>query len=229
MIIGTSNGFKEMIQDRIVADYSVDEVNNFLYIWDNTFIALESEGVNSLGFEESYNHFAVGNAGWSGLGYASAGVGKDLSMLDDTYYLHFAMKGNDIIKHNNHTIGVGSSQFVIGNSTTGPVMLGDYKRDGLWYNFDIPFSVIRSLAGDPFADEGGEEAFLGNVFSVLSGGDTGAELQFDNVFFYKNDSIDITLPDVDEGTELGRYGTLSLDEQGMSTFDFDDSSDSHWR
>lgn len=216
VIIGTGNGFKEMVQDKIVADYSVDEVHNFLYVWDNTYIALESEGVNSLGFEESYNHYAVGNIGWSGLGYASQGTGKDLSMLDDTYYLHFAMKGNDIIKHNNHTIGVGSSQFVIGNSTTGPVMLGDYKRDGLWYNFDIPFSVIRSLAGNPFADEGGEQAFLGNVFSVLSGGDTGAELQFDNVFFYKRHS-DSDLPGFDP--ELGQYGSKSLDENGEPTFD----------
>ncbi|MBR1882307.1 MAG: dockerin type I repeat-containing protein, partial [Muribaculaceae bacterium] len=216
VIIGASNGFKEMVQDEIVADYSVDEVNNFLYIWENTFTALPSEGVNSFGFDEGYNHYAVGNAGWSGLGYASQNVGKDLSMLDDTYYLHFAMKGNDIIKHNNHTVGVGSAQFVIGNSTTGPVMLGDYKRDNAWYNFDIPFSVICSLAGNPFAGEGGEQAFLGNVFSVLSGGDRGAELQFDNVFFYKRHS-DSGQPGFDP--ELGQYGSKSLDENGQPTFD----------
>ena len=223
VIIGASNGFKEMVQDNIVADYSVDEVKNFLYIWENTFVAMPSEGVNSFGFEESYNRYQVGTVGWSGLGYASTGgAGKDLSMLDDTYYLHFAMKGNDIIKHNNHTIGVGSAEFVIGNSTTGPVMLGDYKRDGRWYNFDIPYSVIRSLAGNPFAAEGGPEAFMGNVFSVLSGGDTGAELQFDNVFFYKRHS-DSEQPGFDP--ELGQYGSKSLDENGDPTFDLDAHKD----
>ena len=218
VIVGASNGVKDLLQGRIRADYSVDDVNNFLWIWNGTYTNVESQGVNSFGLDEPYNSYTVGSAGWSGLGYASQGQGKDLSMLDENgYYLHFAMKCDDIIKHTCHTVTVGASQFVIGNATDAPVMLGDYKRDGKWYNFDIPFSVISSLSGIPFAGEGGSNAFLGNVIAFASGGDMGATLQFDNVFFYKKHSdAGNPLPDYDK--ELGCYGSKSIDAAGEPTF-----------
>ena len=219
VIIGASQGvIDQMGQDNIRADYSVDDVNNFLYVWENTYHSEPSEGVNSFGLEEPYNHFVVNSVGWSGLGYASQIRGKNLSMLvdEDGYILHFAMKGDDILRHANHTIGIGSAQFVIGNATTGPVMFGDYRRDGEWYSFDIPFSVIKQMNGNPFTAEGGTSNFLGNVFYVLSGGATGTELQFDNVFFYKSHSQggDSTID-----PELGQYGSKALDENGQPTFD----------
>ncbi|MBO4871389.1 MAG: family 16 glycosylhydrolase [Muribaculaceae bacterium] len=226
VVIGASQGAIDNMQNNILANYSVDDVKHFLYIWENTYNTVESEGVNSLGLNEEYNHYTVGTAGWSGLGYASntgTGRGKDLSMLDNTYYLHFAMKGNDIIRHTNHTIGVGAAQFIIGNSTTAPVILGDFKRDGQWYNFDIPFSEFIMLAGDPFAADGGAADYQGNVISFLSGGNNGAELQFDNIFFYKRHSDDGNTPQYD--TELGKYGSKSLDDDGKPTFDLSAHTD----
>ena len=65
-------------------------------------------------------------------------------------------------------------------------VLGDYKRDGRWCSFDIPVKMLKAIASPLFADaDGGAKAFIGNVFAVLSGGITGTELQFDNIFFYK--------------------------------------------
>ena len=217
VVIGASQGVMDQMGDRIRANYSVDEVTHWLYVWEETYEALPTEGVNSFGLDESWNRFAVTNKGWSGLGYAGTGTGKDLSMLDDSYYLHFAMRGTDLLRHTNHTVGVGSAQFVIGNSTSGPVMLGDYKRDGEWYSFDIPFPVLLEMAGNPFSGDGGNTAYRGNVLSFLSGGNEGAELQFDNVFFYRRHSDEGQQPTYDP--ELGRYGSKALDENGHPTFD----------
>lgn len=221
VIIGASNGvIEQMGADNIKADYSVDDVTHFLYVWDGTYEALPSDSVNSFGLNEKWNHYAVTNAGWSGLGYAAKAPGKDLSMLDGTYYLHFAMKGSDILRHTNYTISVGDASFVIGNNTTGPVMLGDFKRNGEWYSFDIPFSELISLAGDPFGET--VENYLGNVFAVLSGGVAGTELSFDNVFFYRKHS-DEGGPEID--TVLGKYGSKALDEDGKPTFDLSKHND----
>ena len=223
VVIGASSGVMAQMGNNIVANYSVDGENNFLWVWEGTYAAQETSGVNSFGLDEPWNAWAVTNVGWSGLGYASpAGHGKDLSMLDNSYYLHFAMKGDDVLQHTSHTIQVGSASFVVGNTTSGPVIIGDYKRDGNWYSFDIPFSEIKSLAGNPFAGDGGVEAFLGNVFAVLSGGVQGTLLQFDNVFFYKKLS-DSEQPPVDD--VLGEYGSAALDENGNPTFDIDANKD----
>ncbi|MBQ4007339.1 MAG: family 16 glycosylhydrolase [Muribaculaceae bacterium] len=222
VIIGASSGVMEQMGDNIVADYSVDNVTNHLYIWEGTYTPVATSGVNSFGLNEGWSSFVVNGAGWSGLGYASTAPGKDLSMLDDSYYLHFAMRGTDNILHTSHTIWVDAAQFVIGNTTSGPVMLGDFRRDGDWYSFDIPFSVLKSLGGDLFTADGGVENFRGNVFAVLSGGAQGAELQFDNVFFYKKHS-DTDQPEIDP--VLGQYGSKALDANNKPTFDINANGD----
>ncbi|MBR5102851.1 MAG: glycoside hydrolase family 16 protein, partial [Muribaculaceae bacterium] len=222
VVIGASNGvIDQMGQDNIVANYSVDDVNNYLYVWEETYEPRATEGVNSFGLEEKWNSYVVLNKGWSGLGYASTNAagtakGKDLSMLDDSYYLHFAMRGTDLIRHTSHTVGVGASQFIIGNTTNAAAMLGDFKRDGQWYSFDIPFSEILMSGGNPFTEDGGVNAYQGNVISFLSGGTPGVELQFDNIFFYKKHSDSGHTIDYDP--ELGRYGYKALDDEGNPVF-----------
>ena len=224
VLIGTSTGVTDAMTGKIKANYNVDDTDNFLWIWEKTYNALTSTGVNSFGFQEAYQSFTVGTVGWSGMGFASTGhKGKDLSMLDNSYYLHFAMKGNDIVRHACHTVGVGAAQFVIGNSSTGTTVLGDYKRDGEWYYFDIPYRVIKSLYGDPFTADGGVKAYTGNVVSFLSGGAQGAQLQFDNIFFYKKHSDDGKVDTTDN--VLGRYGSKSLDRDGKPTFDLSKGKD----
>lgn len=229
VVIGASKGVIDQMGNKILADYSVDDVNNYLYIWEDTYDSQETQGVNSFGLDEPWNSFVVKSKGWSGLGYASTNAagtaqGKDLSMLDDSYYLHQAMRGTDLLRHTSHTVGVGAAQFVIGNTTSGPVMLGDFKRDGDWYSFDIPFSVLQSLSGNPFLIDGGKKAYRGNVISFLSGGSRGAELEFDNIFFYKRHSDDNQNPPTHD-KDLGRYGYKALDEEGNPVFDLQAHTD----
>ena len=226
VLIGTSQGVKEIMTGlgkNIAADYNVDDVNNFFYVWENTYREGSAEGLNSFGLAEEYQSLEVGTVGWSGAGFASTGGrAKDLSMINDEYVLHFAMKGNDITAHRKQTVMVGNTQFVIGRADGTDPSLGDYPRDGKWYYFDIPVKVLRSLKDPVFTNA---SSYLDNVVAFLSGGFGGAKLQFDNVFFYRSLVPVQDIPNTDTTTEIGRYASKSLDADGNSTFDFENSYD----
>lgn len=223
VIISASTGVMEQMgAEKIKADYSVDNTKQHLYIWDNTYTPSAGTGVNSFGLNEAYSVYTVNtNTTWSGLGFAGV---KDLSMLDDSYYLHFSVKGDDALLHSSHAFGVGDARFTIGNNPVdGSMIVGDYKRDGEWYSFDIPFRLIKKMAGIVFPDkDGGAAAYSQNAFCALSGGNAGTKLTFDNVFFYKKQGGSET-PDVD--ATLGEFGSKSLNAENQSTFDIASGSD----
>lgn len=217
VLISTSQGFNDQLTGKNVTDYNVDEVNNFFYIWSDTYNPGSSKGVNSFGFAETYTTLEVGTVGWSGAGFASANKGKDLSMLaDDDYVLHFSMKGADKSSHRSHTITVGNVAFTIGQPGGETPALGDYPRDGQWYSFDIPLKVLRNL-GDPLFTDATN--FLSNVVAFSSGSFGGTRLQFDNIFFYRSKKPIVDLPSTDDTTDTGRYASKSV-ENGQPTFDF---------
>ena len=223
VIISASTGvMQQMGAEKIKADYSVDNTKQHLYIWNgNTYTPSAGTGVNSFGLNEEYTVYTVANVGWSGLGFAGV---KDLSMLDDSYYLHFSVKGDDALLHASHAFGVGEARFTLGNAPLdGNMILGDFKRDGEWYSFDIPFSKLKKMAGTVFLDkDGGAAAYRENAFCTLSGGNAGTKLIFDNVFFYKKQGGSET-PDVD--ATLGEFGSKSLNAEKQSTFDIASGSD----
>lgn len=223
VIISASTGVMEQMgAEKIKADYSVDNTKQHLYIWNgNTYTPSAGTGVNSFGLNEEYTVYTVANVGWSGLGFAGV---KDLSMLDDSYYLHFSVKGDDALLHASHAFGVGEARFTLGNAPLdGNMILGDFKRDGEWYSFDIPFSQLKKMAGTVFLDkDGGAAAYRENAFCALSGGNEGTKLIFDNVFFYKKQGGSET-PDVD--ATLGEFGSKSLNAEKQSTFDIASGSD----
>jgi hypothetical protein len=201
---------KEAMASKVKADYTVDDTKNFLYVWSNTYTGHETSGINSFGQAEGWLDFTVNSVGWSGLGFASSkGNGKNLSMLDDSYILHFAIQGTDASAHASHAIGIGTAKFTIGSSAfvdngTSYKVLGDYTRDGEWYSFDIPFSVLKKLStvdatGIFETSNGGATAYVSNVFWALSGGVTGTELQLDGIFFYRNSTTAIN--DVTSGND----------------------------
>lgn len=219
VLIGTSFGVTNGFSGKTTADYNVDDVKHFLYIWENTYNAQSSTGVNSFGFNESYNHYTVGSVGWSGLGYASnISGGKDLSMIDDDYVFHIGFRGTSTDGHVSHKVIVGNASFTVGNtSIEGSPIIGDFKRDGSWTYFDVPVTVLKSLAGGELFDNAAN--YEGNVVAILSGGSQGADLEFDNVFFYKNPNVKKGVPTEDNTTKIGQYATKAL-EGGQSTFDF---------
>lgn len=221
VLISTSEGVTGHLlsQNAVKADYRVDNTKNFLYIWENTYVPdVTADRTNSFGWDEGYNRFAVTTVGWSGLGFASAkGNGKDLSMIDDSYWLHFAMKADDQQMHTSHTVLIGDAKFRIGQSDGTAASLGDFPRDGQWYNFDIPVKALHQFAANLFGTSA--SAYEGNVVAFLSGGNEGAELDFDNIFFYKSKTK--AVPEYTDTTaDLGRYGYKSLDADGKPVFDF---------
>lgn len=218
VLIGTSFGVTNGFSGKTTADYNVDDVKHFLYIWENTYNAQSSTGVNSFGFNESYNHYTVGSVGWSGLGYASnISGGKDLSMIDDDYVFHIGFRGTSTDGHVSHKVIVGNASFTVGNtSIEGAPIIGDFKRDGSWTYFDVPVTVLKSLAGGELFDNAAN--YEGNVVAILSGGSQGADLEFDNVFFYKNPNVKKGVPTEDSTTKIGQYATKALNGE-VSSFD----------
>lgn len=163
-----------------------------VYIWDNTYTGGEGEGFNSFG-GSGYMSFVVGTVGWSGLGHcgvvdaAKELDGFDLSMLKNgKWYLHMAMKDGGTI-HATHNIAVGpeaSGCFALGETKTDAKyeLIGDFDRDGEWYNIDIP---VDDLVDQGFDLTKCTDKYAGNVLTFLSGGATGAQLNYDAVFFYQ--------------------------------------------
>ena len=164
-----------------------------VYIWENTYTGGEGEGFNSFGGSGYMSFVVAGIGGWSGLGHcgvvdaAKELDGFDLSMLKSgKWYLHMAMKDAGSI-HATHNIAVGpnaSGCFALGETKTDAKyeLIGDFDRDGEWYNIDIPVDDLVDLGFDL---TNCTDKCAGNVLTFLSGGATGAQLNYDAVFFYQ--------------------------------------------
>jgi hypothetical protein len=181
----TEGGTKD---ENILAGYYT--LNN----WNgNTYTNGSKSGtvVNSFGIEgQGWIDWVVGTQGWSGGGFL-AEDGADLRILEDgDWYLHFAMRGTD---NCNHLVGFAESRFTIGSTIFDdktPVV-GDFKRDGEWYSFDIPYSYIKKSFPSLYPqNNGGQAAWKGNLVWFMSGAHTGDELQMDNVFFWREKKDD---------------------------------------
>ena len=177
---------------KIVASFQPNDVDQFLYVWDQTYIGGQSTGMNFHGNSDGYTALVVGGAGWSGAGFflgeASQGITAAKSLREaiianpDDYFLHMALKSTDNYSHCFYFMGAENtgSKFVIGNHSVydGPVYQ-DFARDGAWHEFDIPMSAYATALS---------QASIGadvNVFVVLTEGTQGAQLNLDAVYFYK--------------------------------------------
>lgn len=200
-----------------VTDYNVNDSDRFLYIWDNTYVPVDRTGeTNSFGWKEGYNKFTVASVGWSGLGFFLQK--EDLSMVEADWWLHFAMRGTDVDLHTSHQVDIGKASFMVGNSDGKLASVGDFRRDGEWYYFDIPMSALEQFYS-PLV--GLSANYADNIVCFRSGGVTDAELCIDNIFFYKSKSKE-TPAFTDTKANLGKYGYASLDAEGNPVFSFSD-------
>ena len=65
--------------------------------------------------------------------------------------------------------------------------MSDFPRNGEWYSFDIPMSVISNLSSDIW--NGQQSAFKDNLFCIDTESAAGNALQIDNVFFWRNKKV----------------------------------------
>lgn len=179
---------------KIVADFRPNDVDQFLYFWDNggvtTYNAGTASGLNFYGNGDGYTAMVVGNLGWAGAGFCLTDKGTGWQAAEalraavvanpDDYFLHLAMKSTDNYSHCFYMFGSEATKFVIGSKSVydGPIY-NDFTRDGSWAEFDIPMSAYASALANITCAAGV------NVFVALTEGVQGAELNLDAVYFYK--------------------------------------------
>ena len=182
---GTSS---ETVAPYVAASFQPNEVDQFLYIWDGTYIGATTTGKNFYGNNDGYVSLVVGGAGWSGAGYcltASGNGWQDAKALKEAivanpsnYYLHLAIKSTDNYSHCFYLFGSESTKFVIGaNAVYDGAVYANFDRDGAWHDFYIPMTKFANALANLAVEPGV------NVFVHLSEGVAGAQLNLDAVYF----------------------------------------------
>ena len=107
------------------------------------------------------------------MGIASA-TQKDLSMIDDSYYLHIALRSDAAVGHIPVRVRFGAEDadaiLTFGAYSTHPIF-ADFPRDGEWYAFDIPVAELKKL-GRLWSKGNGNVAIGENLIWPLNTMDT---------------------------------------------------------
>ncbi|GAB1415874.1 hypothetical protein MASR2M117_12800 [Paludibacter sp.] len=209
----------------IKKDFTVDDVNNFLYIWNSTYTNATSPGPNWNGEIGEYLTLQVGTVGWSGFGFACDPAGnatKDMSAVNADYTLHLAMKSTNATTHCiimeggdgiAARVAVGASSFVDGNNIT-PVYT-NFVRDGKWHLIEIPMTEFFNKGLRYPAP------FKGNVFALLSGGTSGVTISLDAIYVYRKVVAGLNNPQSEDLDVIVTSKTLSVVEASESICLFD--------
>ncbi len=175
----------------ITSDCRPDDMTRFLYVWDGTYVGNPTPDLNSNGVPGAYLSFSVGTVGWSGFGIVNT-AGCNFNAIDDSYHFHMAIKTTD---SDTHAVIIGDAdagevaKFALGKAPfndNGAVyeLLQEITTDNEWNVVDASVADLKaySVTGKLGYSNPG---FTGNVFSMLSGGRTGASVDLDAIFFYK--------------------------------------------
>lgn len=178
-------------ESKVVASFQPNDVDQFLYVWDQTYTGVEATGKNYFGNNDGYTAMQVTTLGWAGAGYCLTEAGNGWENAEalraaivaepDKYFLHLAMKSTDNYSHCFYLFGAeNTTKFVIGsNGVYDGTIYADFERDGAWHGFDIPMSKFANALANTTCVAGV------NVFVVLTEGVQGAQLNLDAVYFYK--------------------------------------------
>lgn len=173
-----------------------DESNTNLYIWGDSYTI---DVAHEQGFYENssaYVTMTITDKGWAGAGWntvTTASLGVIIQLMDsiiarpDNYYLHLALKSTTAGNHQFYFLGNDATSFGIGNydseivdfgdGITGPA-IGNFPRDGQWYDFWIPMTLFADkIANMPKPTDNI------NYFCILSTGAEGANVSMDAIYF----------------------------------------------
>lgn len=176
-------------ESKIVASFQPNDVDQFLYVWEGTYVGGQATGLNFYGNGDGYTALVVA-AGWSGCGFcltengngwqAAEALRAAIVAAPDDYFLHLAIKSTDNANHCFYFMGNEGTKFVLGAASVydGPVY-ANFERDGAWQEFDIPMSKYASALASAQVAAGV------NVFVALTEGVSGYQLNLDAVYFYK--------------------------------------------
>lgn len=179
----------EANQSKVVASFQPNDVDQFIYVWENTYAVGDDVGMNAMGNVEGYISLVVGTVGWSGAGYnlaeGSEGMTKCRELRDaivanpDQYFLHFAIKSTDQGSHTFYFMNTEDTKFVLGTPWYGGTAIENFTRDGKWYHYDIPMAQYATALANADLSK------WANIFVMLSDGTPGVQLNLDAVYFYK--------------------------------------------
>lgn len=186
--------------DKVKINFSVDDQKNHFWPWIIegteilTYEFVTATGPNFYGTDEGgyMALVAANNAGWAGGGY-SVQADELQQLVDainqdpDNFYFHMGLRSTDGYGNAFYFFGLeAETKFVIGASSIySGTVLTDFKRDGYWYEFDIPMSkYAAAFSSFVVADhlKEGEDPY---IFSFLTQGINGAQLNYDALYFYK--------------------------------------------
>lgn len=175
------------ISDKVTADHRVDDINNFIYPWEGTYVPNTSvTGKNFYGIADpTWQSWAVADKGWSGMAFNNKNF--DITDIDETWYFHMAIRASAGV----HQVSIGGpTEYVmycgpkggLYNKEAGKAVTHECSWGGQWLIIDEPVSNMFDAGWDAHApSEAGENSVI--VLSI--GNPQGTVIEFDGVFFYK--------------------------------------------
>ena len=192
----------DALGNKLAVDFRPDDINKFLYIWEDTYTGGGAAGKNfyqTASGDGAFTSLMVTDKGWAGGGFCMTSKEgevpnnllfkgmKDLAEAivanPDEYFFHIAIKSTDNYNHCFYFFGNEGTKFVLGSNSVydGPV-LGNFTRDGSWNEFDLPMTNYAAAMAQVVADAKYDGM---NLFVFLTEGVQGAMLNLDAVYFYK--------------------------------------------
>ncbi|MBR1807967.1 MAG: Ig-like domain-containing protein [Paludibacteraceae bacterium] len=196
---------KEKMGSKVKIDFTVEDVKNHWWPWVIegtellTYDILTASGSNFYGTAEGAESYmslsaTANGACWAGAGY-SVQADELQQLIDainaepDNFYFHMGLRQTDGFGNAFYFFGMeADTKFVIGASSIySGTVYADFKRDGYWYEFDIPMSkYAAALSGYKVADhlktkDGKlEDPYIFSYLTAWNG-----TLNYDALFFYK--------------------------------------------
>ena len=179
-----------------VNDWRVNDVDRFLYVWDNTFDGGDGSypgvGYSDMQFD-GYSSLNVGSVGWSGAGFFfSEASGTSTKHWNDNTRFHIATRTAAVAPPSVALILCDGDP---AGSAPAKVALGDSFNDGgniyptigpkltdEWVGTDISFADLKKFY--PSFNYVNVDNWQGNILSILGGGVTGQNISMDCMYFY---------------------------------------------
>lgn len=178
---------------KVKASYQLDDVNVFLYVWENTYLAGTPSGLNFYGEAAGWSSLVVGNVGWSGAGWCVTNPEYVPAFVDSTsdlsnWYFHIGYKGAANVAHivilywqgGEYKFAIGQGSLAdAGVTYTALAPTSGTFQPNVWNEYEV------CLADTGFNYAADNTTPKANLAAFLSGGVAGTTIDVDAVFFYK--------------------------------------------
>ncbi len=212
-----------------VNEYTLNNTNRNLYVWDGTFVAGDAI-IPGVDFQfDGYTSLTIGTVGWSGAGYNQLPEGDQINLthITDQTRLHVAYCTQStapssvaFILLDNSALGA-PAKFAVGtafvdNGVTFP-SVGAAPTDE-WQAVDISFGDLKKLW--PSFNPVNTASWNGNYLSFLAGSQTGANICLDAFYLYTPGGNGIVGADVEKAEILVTNRTINASgAEGIVLYD----------